>query len=68
MSHRNGKPKTHASERTWRRYRLRHNISTPQDIAHFNYIREIKDRLAEWLGVKPAAPVVNDLVIKGGRK
>ena len=50
MSHRNGKPKPSQGERTWRRYRTRHEISTPQDEAHHKRIDEIKNQILEWLG------------------
>ena len=47
MSHRNSKPKVSATERTWRRYRERHEISTVEDIQHFARLEEIKNELKE---------------------
>jgi hypothetical protein len=52
MSHRNGKPKPNASERTWRRWRDRHDISTPADVAHRKMVDEVKDKIKEFLGLK----------------
>lgn len=65
MSKRNGFPKPSASERTQRRWRERHDISTPADEAHRSYIQEIKDKISEWRKPKvKAVKVENDLVVK----
>ncbi len=45
MSHRNGKPKPHASERTQRRWRDRHDISTTEDNAYFKTLETVKDEV-----------------------
>jgi len=66
MSHRNGQPKPNATERTWRRHRAYHNVSTPQDEAHFKRIDEIKSKMLEWLGLQKQ-PEVKLPAIKGGR-
>ncbi len=62
MSHRNGNPKPHANERTLRRYRERHDISTPADEAHRSYLQGIKDKIFEWR--HPKSINVNPLEIK----
>lgn len=47
-------PKPSATERTWRRFRERHEISTPEDVQHFSRLQKIKDelheRMAQMLG------------------
>jgi len=53
MSHRNGKPKPHARERTLSRWRMRRNISTAQDENRQSKIEEAKQMVREkitWLG------------------
>ena len=70
MSHRNGKPKPHASERTQRRWRDRRDISTSEDNAHFKSLEEVKIMAREFLERNKIIPKVNpnDIVIKGERK
>lgn len=58
MSHRNGSPKTNARERTFRRWRERHDISTPQDVKHYSDLEKIKDRIKEWFNPKPKMDVL----------
>ena len=67
MSKRDSKPKPHASERTWRRHRAYHEISTVEDEAHFKVINEIKETAREWAAklLGKEKPQVN--IIKGGR-
>jgi len=47
LARRNGLPKPNASDRTWRRYRERNNISTGEDDRHFRSLEIIKDRARE---------------------
>ena len=70
MSHRNGKPKPHASERTQRRWRDRHDISTSEDKAYFKSLEEVKIIAREFLERIKIIPKVNpnDILNKGERK
>lgn len=47
-------PKPSATERTWRRFRERHEISTPEDVQHFSRLEqiknEVKERIAQMIG------------------
>lgn len=58
-------PKPHASERTWSRWRGRHDIETKQDKIRRSRIEEIKEKMMErmlaFAGIKKSG---NDLVIK----
>lgn len=45
MSKRNGRPKPSASERTRYRFRMRHDIETPEDTKRFNFFQKIKERI-----------------------
>ena len=45
MSHRNGKPKLHASERTKYRWRDRHDIATVQDKERKTWFQTIKEKI-----------------------
>ena len=45
MSHRNGKPKTNASERTKYRWRDRHDVSTVQDKERKTWFQTIKEKI-----------------------
>lgn len=45
MSHRNGKPKTNASERTKYRWRDRHDVITPQDKERKSLFERIKEKI-----------------------
>lgn len=69
MSHRNGKPKPHASERTQRRWRDRRDISTSEDNAYFKSLEEVKAKAREYLERFKIIPKkVEDLKISGERK
>jgi hypothetical protein len=43
LSKRNGLPKPNASERTWRRFRERHDIETVEDKQHFSKLEKLKE-------------------------
>ncbi len=60
MSHRNSMPKPSASERTLRRYRDRHDISTPEDIVHYKELTKLKDKIKEWFNPKPKENIFGD--------
>ncbi len=45
MSHRNGKPKPSARERTKYRWRVRHDFETPEDVKRLGILESIKERL-----------------------
>ena len=66
MSHRNSKPKPHANERTHRRWRFRHDISTPVDESHFRYLQEMKETAREWLEKMRGSPKEEVVCTVGG--
>ena len=41
-------PKTNASERTWSRWRVRHDYETSQDSLRLSKIQEVKDKMTEF--------------------
>ncbi len=45
MSHRKGQPKPSASERTKYRWRMRHDIETPEDTKRLGIYDKVKERL-----------------------
>ena len=45
MSHRNGKPKPSARERTKYRWRMRHEVETPEDTKRLGIYDSIKAKL-----------------------
>ena len=49
MSHRNSLLKPSARERTKRRWRERHEISTPADKKHFSLLQEVKNEMRFWM-------------------
>ena len=57
MSHRNSQPKPSARERTLRRWRERHDYSTPEDEKHRSKVQEVKDSVLNWLMKKKAIKV-----------
>lgn len=66
MSKRAGQPKPSASERTWRRFRIRKDIPTRGDEAHVREQNTIKERIMEWFGRKPE-PEIEAPVMAGSR-
>ncbi len=50
MAHRNGFPKPSASERTIRRYRIRHNIKTTMDKIHIEFVDRVKEPIRKLQG------------------
>jgi hypothetical protein len=61
MSKRNGLPKPNASERTWRRFRERHDISTVEDKQHFSKLEQLKELISfRRFGIMPKKKVVTN--------
>jgi hypothetical protein len=45
MAKRNGLPKPHATERTWYRFRMRHEMESPEDEKRYKFASKIKEAL-----------------------
>ncbi len=59
MNHRNGKPKTNASERTMFRWRVRNDLDTSEDKLRTSRLEDLKHKWADWMNVlKQTEPAI----------